>query len=428
MRLRASMLVSLAACLALAGVAPKDGPELRPGQETRVEEAKIGCGYFVVYVPSDYAASRRWPVVFCYHGAGGRPTVWPFREVTGGKGFIIVGLGYLPDRKDKMMMSEFDQYLAKELDSVKAAAAWLEARLRIDREQFFVGGFSMGGWMSSSMGEAAPALWAGIAILGAGRQKFDLPLKNPRSLRNKPIYIGCGDKDPNFPHAQKGAEFYRKAGATVTFEKYDGLGHQMKTDSEVLREWLLGAGPLRALRPRLAAARAAEQAGKLGKAYALYHELAQVSDADEACVAAAKAAAALAERAEAQLAEAEKAIAERRDDAPRLLAAIATRYEGSPFGDRADALIRKLQSQPGPPPAPPSSHDPWPARPDSSATPGAQAARECQAWLGLAENYLRAGKPDKAREYLARVIERHPDTEWATTARTRLAALEKAPR
>ncbi len=345
-------LLSALAALASAAEAP---PELAPGKETRIDDAKAGGGYFVVYAPTDYSPRRRWPAIFCYHGQGGKPTPWPFNAVTDGKGFIIVGMGYCDDRGRRMTMPEFDRYMAREEASVGAALAYVDAHLKVDKDQLIVGGFSMGGWMASSMGEATPGLWAGVAILGAGRQKFDLPMKTPTAVRGKPIYLGAGDKDANFPHARKAVDFYTKAGAKVTFEEYAGLAHQMKTDSKQLRDWLQArAATPEQLKRRLAAARAAEQAGKLGKAHTLHAELATVSETDSSCLAAAESAKKLADQAEARLAEAEKAIAEgRSDDAGRLLAALATRYEGSPFGERADALIRKLQSEPAPKGGPP---------------------------------------------------------------------------
>jgi predicted esterase len=417
--------------LAAASGAEKPGPkgpepDLSPGRETRVDNDKVGEGYFTVYVPSDYKADRRWPVIFCYHGQGGKPTVWPFKDVTGGKGFIVVGLGYIENTPKSMTMPELDRLIAQEFQVVGTVAAYLERRLKVERDQFFVGGFSAGGWMASSVGEASPSTWAGIAILGAGRQKFELPLKNPASLRNKPLYVGVGDKDPNFEAAKIGVAFYKKVGARVTFEEYPGLGHTMKMDTKVLPEWLLSNGPQRRLKPRLAAARAAEQAGKLGKAYALYSDLAPVSETDESCVAAAAAAKALAEKAEAKLAEADKAIAEKRyDEASRLLVLVASRFDGSTFGERADAAIKKLQSDPEVQKAlqaeKPEPKPEKPVRPESSAE---RAERECQAWLNLAENYLRAKKPEKAKEYLDKIIDKYGDTDWGAKARKRLGEMD----
>ena len=399
-------------------------PELGPGKEVRIDQEK-GAGYFVVYVPTDYAPERRWPVIFCYHGQGGPPTTWPFKDLTGGKGFIIVGMGFLDTSQRTMTLAEFDRYIGQEMGVVNKAAAYLERRLKLDREEFLVGGFSMGGWMTSSMGEGSPSMWAGIAILGAGRQMQDRPMRNPASLRNKPIYIGAGTQDNNFAAARRANDIYRAAGAKVTFEEYPGLGHTMKMDTTVLRDWLSSVGPLRLAKARLAAAQATEQSGRLGRAYGLYRELAPVSDKDESCLAAAAAAKAISEVAEKKLAESVKAVAEKRyDDASRQIALLATRYEGSAFGERADAMIRTLQSDPAAQAALKAAKL-EPAKAKSSDAPAPDAARECLAWLRLADNYLAAGKSGKAGEYLNKIIDKYPSTEWAAQARERIAKIGK---
>jgi acetyl esterase/lipase len=77
-----------------------------------------------------------------------------------------------------------------------------------------------------------------VAVLGAGRQWLDTPVKYPQLIRGKPIFIGAGTKDPNFPHARKAAEVYKSLGGKVTFEEFKGLGHEMDTNSKLLREWL----------------------------------------------------------------------------------------------------------------------------------------------------------------------------------------------
>jgi len=469
-------LATLAALSALAlGGERGAEPELRPGREVRIDEDRVG-GHFMLYVPSDYTAERRWPVIFCYHGQGGKPTTWPFRQVTGGRGFIVVGMGYPEGGGKRMTMAEFDRYTERKVQWIRTVAPYLERRLNVDKGQFFVGGFSMGGWSASSIGEAAPALWAGIAILGAGRHRMHLPMKSPRSIRSKPIYIGAGENDPNFPHAKNAAEFYRKLGAKVTFEKYQGLGHQMKTDTKALRDWLWANGPLRGLKARLAAARKAEKASRLGRAYTLYRELASISDTDGSCVAAGRAAKPIGQKAEKHLAEAQERIAGKRyAQALRLLRQLAATYGRSVFGERAEELVRKLQSDPKVQAARREAQ--LNAQADAleagaaaaekardyarairlyeqyvakfaeatryravkahlealkadgairSAVRTQRASRECRVWLNLADNYLRAGKPAKAREYLARIITKYGDTDWAAKARERLAKLEEA--
>lgn len=53
----------------------------------------------------------------------------------------------------------------------------------------------------------------------------------------------------------------------------------------------------------------------------------------------------------------------------------------------------------------------------------ARAEKDCKAWMALAENYAKAGMNAKAREYFTKIVDNYGDTEWADTARTRLAEL-----
>ncbi|MEE8385567.1 MAG: tetratricopeptide repeat protein [Dehalococcoidia bacterium] len=64
-----------------------------------------------------------------------------------------------------------------------------------------------------------------------------------------------------------------------------------------------------------------------------------------------------------------------------------------------------------------------PAAKPEPLTDQQQIDRQCKQSLNMAENYLRAGKPDKARQYLQKILDRYPDTPWAAKARARLAEI-----
>jgi len=59
-----------------------------------------------------------------------------------------------------------------------------------------------------------------------------------------------------------------------------------------------------------------------------------------------------------------------------------------------------------------------------AAIRGGRAAKECKGWLAMADNYAKAGRTDKAKQYLTKIIEKHGDTEWGARARARLAEIE----
>lgn len=51
------------------------------------------------------------------------------------------------------------------------------------------------------------------------------------------------------------------------------------------------------------------------------------------------------------------------------------------------------------------------------------ADEKCPRWLNLADNFIINKQPQRAKEYLERVIEEFPDSEWAGKARVKLASL-----
>src|SRR5207302_1151851 len=69
---------------------------LEPGTRTKISDRKTGGSRnWMVYVPTDYTPSRRWPIIYCYHARGAAPNVRPFKETADGKSFILVGMEYV---------------------------------------------------------------------------------------------------------------------------------------------------------------------------------------------------------------------------------------------------------------------------------------------------------------------------------------------
>ncbi|UCE99481.1 MAG: dienelactone hydrolase family protein [Planctomycetota bacterium] len=220
-------------------------PRFIPGEEVRVDvdNKHVGGDHFLVYVPTSYADDCNWPVIFVYHGMNAQPTTWPFRQATHGKGFIIIGMGYVPQEKGKMTKSQYVNYMGQERRSALEVKRQVSKHLKIDENRLFVGGFSKGGWHGSAMIESSPKVWAGAVIFAAGRSRSVNLISTTAAkgaLRDKPIYIGAGEKDANLHSAQKAAQYYKRLGAKVTFEEFKGCGHGFDpTGSDVLYNWLI---------------------------------------------------------------------------------------------------------------------------------------------------------------------------------------------
>jgi predicted peptidase len=79
-----------------SGAVAFEQAELEPGKIVKIDDPRTGgWEYWTLYVPKDYTADRTWPIIYCYHGMDQEAKVWPFRELTGGAGYIVVGMEYL---------------------------------------------------------------------------------------------------------------------------------------------------------------------------------------------------------------------------------------------------------------------------------------------------------------------------------------------
>lgn len=193
---------------------------------------------FIVYVPIDYISGTPFPIIFCYHGMGVSATTWPFYQVTNGKGYIIVGMNYTTPAENgtNLLSIKTDKAFFNEVLDI------LTKRLNIDQRLIFMGGYSQGGYHSSLLGERLLDKLAGLIILGAGRfttERYPPLLKN---ISGKPIFIGVGEQDMvHKTRAKVAANIYQSWNASVTYEEWIGVGHNINTPefpSKILLEWL----------------------------------------------------------------------------------------------------------------------------------------------------------------------------------------------
>ncbi|NWK55199.1 hypothetical protein HW115_06230 [Verrucomicrobiaceae bacterium N1E253] len=226
--------------LVTAGVLSARQVELGfPGLEHRVK----------VFLPEGHDQSKKYPTVFYYHGAGGAPDTSYLRLHTRDKHWIIVGMAYY-----RLGSVSYD---AKSLENARHLFRSVQNHLKVkhglDPQRCYVAGFSKGGWLADMMLQSEPGLAGGV-ILGAGH--LDKVKANPARYRNKkPVFVGIGRKDPNYPFALQSVMFHRKQGAASTLEIWNELGHTVPEDgSHGLHQWLAiqgqGATALRAVAKR----------------------------------------------------------------------------------------------------------------------------------------------------------------------------------
>ncbi|MDD4869308.1 MAG: hypothetical protein PHR77_02015 [Kiritimatiellae bacterium] len=230
----------------LAAEEQKSNGKLEAGQETEVKMPDNGRE-MKVYLPSNYSPDKKWPVIFFFHGMNGKPTTSPIKGYTDGNDFIIIGMPYAAEHEVPKTQQEAEGILQKELANFRSARLWAGKHLKIDERRVFMGGISLGGWETSTLGEYEMPRLAGMFILLAGRQRSKTIPKEAAALQLKPVYIGSGEADPNLIPAFKATATYRKYGAAVTYEIFMGIGHA--TPAEVpprFKAWLNAMGKWRA--------------------------------------------------------------------------------------------------------------------------------------------------------------------------------------
>jgi poly(3-hydroxybutyrate) depolymerase len=238
--MRRMLVLAISCILNLATTWLSAADKIKPGQEGNLEITG-DTHPSVIYVPKDYKDGAKLPLILFMHGAGGKPTTWPFKTATKGEGYIIVGLSYgaFPDagaggiKSDPKSCDAMIDYINKVREAVKTAYG-------IDDKQVFLTGLSMGGWGVNFYGfnKKAAGLYRGYCIIAAGPMTttpVDLSV-----AKGLPLLVLNGEKDPNLAAANKGKPAAEKAGDIVTQAIIPGQGHVPggNTMDDPLHKWL----------------------------------------------------------------------------------------------------------------------------------------------------------------------------------------------
>ena len=218
--------------LALSGMAA----ELKVGSEVSVIVPTTGKRV-VVRLPPAYDATRRWPVAFHFHSAGGAPNTTLLLQHGVGDHSILVGMSYLERGNSNGRLEPEVSYISREQKHFRDTLTWLLQHAAIDTERIYLTGVSKGGWHVADLLEREAGKIAGAAILLAGRTQMVRAGTVPTAIRQMPIYIGAGENDANLVAGLRAKLAYGKAGALVTLEIYEGLGHQYPASIPRLKAW-----------------------------------------------------------------------------------------------------------------------------------------------------------------------------------------------
>lgn len=209
------------------------GEEVGPGEEGLLDVPgyKPSCA---VYLPSDYRAGAKWPLILHLHGSGDSATTLPWLWGTNGKGYIIVGLSYV---KGNGYDPATVRAMIKYIDAVREL---VDKKYGVDEKRVFLSGTSMGGWGVNYYGfnQAAKGRYRGYCIIAAGPSRgsgVDFSV-----AQDRPVLVLNGDKDENYAAAKQGVPLLERAGAEVTAVVLPGEGHMPDPNKmwPPLEKWL----------------------------------------------------------------------------------------------------------------------------------------------------------------------------------------------
>ncbi|HEU4836519.1 MAG TPA: hypothetical protein VFS90_18960, partial [Pyrinomonadaceae bacterium] len=238
----------------------------------RIEALNDSSQSYALYLPSNYTADRKWPVLYAFDpGARGRVPVERFKEAAEKYGWIVLGSNNSRNGPWNVVVNAWNAMLT---DS--------HQRFAIEDERMYTTGFS-GGARAAVRIAAGCKCVAGVMANGAG-----FPVDLAPSPQMHFVFFGAaGVDDFNYPELKTLKEQLTKAGIIHRVQTFDGR-HEWPPVSLATAAvaWMELHAIKAGKRPRdndfinetwqqlLSDARTLEEAKKYNEAYQLYLDLA----------------------------------------------------------------------------------------------------------------------------------------------------------
>ena len=202
---------------------------------------------YLVQLPPDYDAYRKYPTILTLHGAGNSPEQqidwWAGgynkqMDLRLGQasrhGYIVIA----PEWTDDQYQSSYE-YSAQEHSRVLYALQESLHRFAIDTDRVFLTGHSVGGDAAWDIGLAHPDLWAGVIPICATAGKY--VTRYWENAKHVSFYFVSGEMDGN-RIAQNERDFNRylnRSGFDTMIVEYKGRGHDhFQDDIHHMFDWM----------------------------------------------------------------------------------------------------------------------------------------------------------------------------------------------
>ncbi len=205
-------------------------------QELRLRITRDFQGQYLLFLPPQYSAGQRWPLLLFLHGAGERGDDLEKVKLHGPPKLVeqrpeefpfIVVSPQVPE--DRIWSIAFLDALLQEVTE----------RYAVDLDRIYVTGLSMGGYGTWHLAMEFPHRFAAIAPISGGGT-----ITGACTLRHLPIWVFHGAQDEIVPpsRSEELVERLRRCEGNVRFTLYPDAGHDAWTrtyEDPELYEWFL---------------------------------------------------------------------------------------------------------------------------------------------------------------------------------------------
>jgi predicted peptidase len=233
----AALLLSL---LSLAAAAPR-ATAVETGFINRMVESDGQTMPYVVYVPRDYTAKKRWPVILFLHGAGERGDNGLAQSQVGIGAAVRMNPERFPCLVVMPQAPRSGGWRGPSNELALKALAEVVRKYKGDRERLYLTGLSMGGYGTWAIAAEHPDMFAAIMPICGGGD----PAAMAAALKSLPIWVFHGDADTSVPvvRSRDMVKAITDAGSTsIKYTEYPGVGHnswdKAYADAEAIT-WLL---------------------------------------------------------------------------------------------------------------------------------------------------------------------------------------------